>query len=60
MFHEISTSLTLAKTSLSNMKTRLLTVLLRRRVNRDLTESKSRVMMRVNLFISESNLKKFL
>jgi len=49
-----------AEASLNNIKTRLLTVLLRRRVNRDSTESKSRVMMRINLFINESNLKKFL
>ncbi len=58
MFHEISASLASAETSLNNMKTRLLTVLLRRRVNRDPTESKSRAMMKINLFINESNLKK--
>ncbi len=46
MFHEVSTSLTSAETSLNNMKTRLLAVLLRRRVNRCSTESKSRVIMR--------------
>ncbi len=60
MFHEILTSLTSAKASLNSMKTRLLAVLLKRRVNRDSTESKSRVMMRINLFINESNLKKLL
>ncbi len=60
MFHEISTSLTSAKTSLNSMKTRLLAVLLRRRVNRDSTGSKSRVMIRIDLFVSESNLKKLL
>ncbi len=46
MFHEVLTSLTSAKTSLNSMKTRLLTVLLRRRVNRYLTELKSRAMIR--------------
>ena len=60
MFHEISTSLTSAKTSLNNIKTRLLAVLLRRRVNRGSTKSKSRAMIRIGLFINESNLKKFL
>ncbi len=60
MFHEISASLASAETSLNNMKTRLLAVLLRRRINRDPTESKSRVMMKINLFINESNLKKLL
>jgi len=60
MFHEISTSLASAEISLNNMKTRLLIVLLRKRINRDSTESKSRVMMRINLFVSESNLKKLL
>ncbi len=58
MFHEISTSLASAETSLNSIKTRLLAVLLRRRVNRDPTESKSRAMMRIDLFVSESNLKK--
>ena len=60
MFHEVLISLASAEISLNNMKTRLLAVLLRRRVNRDSTESKSRVMMRINLFINESNLKKLL
>ncbi len=60
MFHEISTSLTSAEASLNSMKTRLLAVFLRRRVNRDSTESKSRVMIRIDLFINESNLKKLL
>ncbi len=46
MFHEVSISLASAETSLNNMKTRLLAVLLRRRVNRCSTELKSRVMMR--------------
>ena len=46
MFHEVLTSLASAETSLNSIKTRLLAVLLRRRVNRYLTESKSRVMIR--------------
>ena len=46
MFHEVSASLASAETSLNSMKTRLLAVLLRRRVNRYSTESKSRVIMR--------------
>ena len=58
MFHEILISLASAEASLNNMKTRLLAVFLRKRVNRDPTESKSRVMIRVSLFINESNLKK--
>ncbi len=60
IFHEISTFLTSFETLINSMKIHLFAMLLSNRADRDLTDSKSRVMICVCDVIINVNSKKFL